>query len=65
MSMEYVRNYYGVPAKRGGRVIVLNLCGEKTEVKGTIASARHNLAVRLDGEKRTRRYHPETLHYCS
>ncbi len=44
MSMEYVREYYGVPAKRGGRVVVLDLAGNKTETKGTIVSATHNLA---------------------
>ena len=64
MGMKYVRDFYGVPAKRGCQVEVLDLAGNKTGVKGVITSARHNLAVRLDGEKQTRRYHPDTLHYC-
>lgn len=53
--MEWVRKYYGVPAKRGGRV-------EYTDGKprlGTICSASNGrLNIRLDGEKHPAQFHP-------
>ncbi|MEV0367544.1 hypothetical protein [Nocardia fusca] len=55
MSMQYVRWYYGVPAKRGGRV---RYTGEGEPRLGTITSADHRLRIRLDGEKHTRIFHP-------
>ncbi|MET8648510.1 hypothetical protein [Nocardia aurea] len=56
MSMQYVRDYYGVPAKRGGRV---RYTGDKEPRLGTIASARHGgLRIRLDGDKRAMPFHP-------
>jgi hypothetical protein len=55
MSMQYVRDYYGVPAKRGGRVRYM---GEGEPRFGTITSADYRLRIRLDGEKRTRIFHP-------
>lgn len=53
MSLEYIRNYYGVPAKKGGRV---NAYGKP----GTITGARHaHLLIKLDGEQQSARpYHP-------
>ena len=45
MSMEYVRRYYGVPAKRGGRVQFFG-------AQGTITSATHYLRVRMDDGRR-------------
>lgn len=52
MSMSYIRKYYGVPAKRGGRV-------EYFGVRGTIISARgHHLNVLLDGSKCAMPFHP-------
>ena len=52
MSMDYVRNRYGVPAKRGKRVIA-------NGKPGTIVAARGgHLCIRLDGEKHTGRWHP-------
>jgi hypothetical protein len=64
MTMEYIRRNYHVPAKRGGRVIALNLRGKKTQHKGVITSATHYVYVRLDGEKHSKPYHPDSLYYC-
>jgi hypothetical protein len=50
--MGYIRSYYGVPAKRGGRV---RLDGRS----GTIVGTRNQwLRVRLDGDKRPVTTHP-------
>jgi hypothetical protein len=45
MSMEYVRRFYGVPAKRGGRI-------RFDGVEGTITSATHHLRARMDDGRR-------------
>jgi hypothetical protein len=45
MSMEYVRRYYGVPAKRGGRIRFRGM-------GGTITSADHHLRARMDDGSR-------------
>ncbi|MFD4457675.1 hypothetical protein [Nocardia sp. NPDC058480] len=56
MSMKYVRDYYAVPAKRGGRV---RYTGDKEPQLGTITSARQGgLLIRLDGDKRSLPFHP-------
>ncbi len=52
MSMAYIREYYKVPAKRGGRVLVNGWVGT------IVGSANQYLKVRLDGSKIVRRYHP-------
>ena len=53
MSMQYIRDYYGVPAKRGGRVRYM---GDKTgKITGTKGP---HLRIRLDGEKVIHSYHP-------
>ncbi len=51
--MDYIRRFYGVPAKQGGRI--------KYKGKlGTILGSRNaHLRIRLDGEKRVANYHPE------
>lgn len=52
MSMEYIRDRYGVPAKRGARVVA-------DGKPGTIVAARGgHLRIRLDGERDTRSWHP-------
>lgn len=52
-SFEYIRRYYGVPAKRGGRVQIW------TGEVGTIVSTYHsNLTIRLDGSQYVGHYHP-------
>lgn len=52
MSLEYIRNYYGVPAKIGARIKY----GDK---EGTITgfSGAH-IEIELDGEGESRPYHP-------
>ena len=51
MTMQYIRDYYGVPVKTGGRVRVLG------KHKGTIIEASGQyLKIMLDGEHG--RYHP-------
>lgn len=50
--MEYIRKYYNVPAKRGGRV-------EYRGKLGTITgSVNGYLRILLDGESHSHRYHP-------
>lgn len=47
MSMEYIRRTYGVPAKRGGRVVYTDANGRAWP--GVITAARSGrLLVRLD-----------------
>lgn len=64
MSMDYIRRSYGVPAKRGGRVVY---SGGASERQGTIVSARGGyLRIRLDGDKHAHNFHPTwKLRYLS
>lgn len=56
MSMAWVRKSYGVPAKRGMRVVYT---GRGSPVSGTIRSARSGrLNIQLDGANGTKSYHP-------
>ena len=56
MSLIYIRNYYGVPAKRG---VTIEFTGNSAPVRGVIVGASGAyLRVRLDGEKRARTFHP-------
>lgn len=63
MTMERIRKAYGVPAKRGGRVVYIEKHpsgkGERRTV-GTITGARHGmyLRIRLDGSNYSQNYHP-------
>ena len=59
MSMDYIRKTYGVPAKRGGKVLMkLGLAW----VQGTITSADHAVIIRPDMHKNKRlRYHPQDI----
>lgn len=51
-KMDYIRRFYGVPAKRGRRVRFKG-------VPGTITgSCNARLRIRLDGDKRSGVYHP-------
>lgn len=52
MSMSYVRSHYGVPAKRGGRVVFDGQPGTIT------SSSAGRLRVRLDGHTRPSVVHP-------
>ena len=52
MSMQYIRDYYKIPAKRGGRV-------EFDGRPGTIMSSNGaKLRIKLDGDTYSRLYHP-------
>lgn len=51
-SLDYVRRVYGVPARRGMRVVADGKPGVITCGDGQY------LRVRLDGEKRSGRWHP-------
>ncbi len=54
--MQWVRDSYGVPAKRGGRV---RYTGDRSPQLGTITGTCHgSLRIRLDGEKRSVPFHP-------
>lgn len=58
MSMKQIREYYGVPAKRGGRVRYKPFKSKKA-LYGTIKSTRDGwINVLMDGEKRPKSYHP-------
>jgi hypothetical protein len=57
--MEGVRKWYGVPAKRGGRIAY---SGGDGRVLGTIRSARNcRLNVQFDGERHISTLHPTFL----
>ena len=53
MSFDFIRKYYGVPAKRGGRIRTW------TGEEGTISST-HNatLKVKMDEDQRISYFHP-------
>lgn len=55
-SFGYVRAYYGVPAKRGARVIADGKPGVITKGDGA------HIRIRLDGEKHARPWHPDVAH---
>jgi hypothetical protein len=57
MSLEYIRNYYGVPAKKGKIVKYKERFGIITGHSGP------HVKVRLDGEKNALPYHPMDLEY--
>lgn len=52
---EYIRDYYGVPAKRGALV---EYKGKKGKVTGTNGP---HVKVRLEGERHAGCYHPTDL----
>jgi hypothetical protein len=57
MGMKYIRDTYGVPAKRGMRVDFVQFTGET--VSGTITGTYcAHLVVKHGGEKRPFYYHP-------
>lgn len=56
MSLQKIRNTYGVPAKRGARVEYL---ANGIAVQGTVTSSRgHHVLIRLDGYKFSLPFHP-------
>lgn len=57
MGMKHIRDTYGVPAKRGGRVEYTDTNGQKW--RGTIRSADGaHLRISMEGLRRTYTYHP-------
>ena len=53
MSLKYIRDHYGVPAKRGGRVRY------NGRIEGAITgSVGALLRVRMDGDGFSLKYHP-------
>lgn len=52
MTLEYIRDYYGVPAERGMRVVVdgahAEICGAKDQY----------LLLQLDGDDKLSIWHP-------
>lgn len=57
MSMEYIRQHYGVPARRGARVRYRPERGKPCEGRITGTSGPH-LMIRLDGRNRSEPFHP-------
>lgn len=56
MSLQYIRDTYGVPAKRGGRIEYM---ANGSAIQGTITGSRGaHIRVRLDGDKRSLLFHP-------
>lgn len=56
MSLKAIRQFYGVPAKRGMRVVYT---GYDNPRPGTITgSSGMYVRIRLDGERGSGRYHP-------
>ena len=60
MSMQWIRDNYAVPAKRGMAVTYSPCEGSSDRARrGVITGARGNhLRIRLDGDKRSSIYHP-------
>jgi hypothetical protein len=56
MSFDYIRRYYGVPAKRGMRVAWDREDGTRL---GTITKATNYIYVRFDGVKHSVPLHPK------
>jgi len=55
VSMSYVRKTYGVPAKRGARILFGRPGHERG---GVITGASHYVFVRFDGDKHSVPVHP-------
>jgi hypothetical protein len=63
MSIEYIRKYYHVPAKRGG---IVREKRNRANI-GRITRSHHShlvVQLRTDREGFRRYYHPEDLEYC-
>lgn len=56
-EFQYIKDYYGVPARRG---FVVEYNGKRGVVTGTSGPY---LTVRLDGEKLAKPYHPGDLQW--
>lgn len=60
MSLDYIRTYYGVPARRGQRVRYTGDKGPNAKPReGTITSANgQHLCIRMDGDSFSNLFHP-------
>lgn len=56
MSLEWIRKYYGVPARRGGRVEYTG--GGGNELGTIFGTSGPHLRIRLDGKKHSTPFHP-------
>lgn len=57
MGMDWIRKTYGVPAKRGGRVVYSG--GQDGPQLGTItASVGGHINIRIDGARHPATFHP-------
>jgi len=58
VTLAYIRDTYGVRAKRGGRV-QFDGSGANVAKVGTITGARgSHILIKMDGESRSASYHP-------
>ena len=58
MTLQQIRKYHNVPAKRGGRVRYTGHQDGRPRT-GTIVGSKHGyIQIRLDGEKFVGNYHP-------
>jgi len=57
MSLEYIRNYYEVPAKKGKIIAYKGRLGVITGASGPYVK------VRLEGDRNSLPYHPADLKY--
>lgn len=56
MSLDYIRDHYGVPARRGARI---QYTGGGYTARGTVVGARNQyLRVRFDGAEEIHTLHP-------
>ena len=58
MSLKYIRNAYGVPVKRGARVLVDWYPPEPARTGTITQSDGARIRIRLDGETQSRKAHP-------
>ncbi|ELY6122524.1 TPA: hypothetical protein LUJ82_000852 [Acinetobacter baumannii] len=54
-TIEAIRKMYGVPAKRGMRVLAE---GKPGVITGTRKDGTMHLTIKLDGENKSRYFHP-------
>jgi hypothetical protein len=54
-KMQRIRDYYRVPAKRGGRV---KFRGQPAVITGAPQDGSMHLNIRLDGDRNVSRVHP-------
>lgn len=58
MSLDYIRNQYGVPAKKGARVEYTGDRSKGTQLGVVTGAQGGHVLIRIDGEKASLPYHP-------